>query len=257
MVHPSHEDTVLGDIYLPNRDFPFFLPHKLQPKYANEDRVCAAVLLRPTLPTRWISIPCQQHVTTIRNKYVLCEIKNVSIKRTMKNTGRTILRSVRECEGNRINLHIFCLHTVNYIPKTITQQTRSVRHMECLCFHCRTNGEDEQTCPFHKKPGVRALFVESLKYDLLISHKLKENIYTCTNGPNISRLYVNDLVPDCPEQDDEMQYLSFLKDGSMSLSTEPCVQNRMAQHVRRIIKVCVIPATYTAFTKQQPYQMGK
>ncbi len=62
-VYPSHEDTVLGDIYLPDRDFPFFHPHKLQPKYPNGDRLCAAVLLRPTLPTRWISIPCQQHIT--------------------------------------------------------------------------------------------------------------------------------------------------------------------------------------------------
>ncbi len=75
------------------------------------------------------------------------------------------------------------------------------------------HGEDEQLCPFQDgNPGARALFVERPEDDL--PHKLKESIHKCTNGPNISRLFVNDLVPDCPEQDDEEAYLAFLKDGS-------------------------------------------
>ena len=47
-------------------------------------------------------------------------------------------------------------------------------------------------------------------------YKWKESDYKCRNGPNISNLLVDDLVPDCPEQDDEEKYYTFLKNGSRS-----------------------------------------
>ncbi len=38
--------------------------------------------------------------------------------------------------------------------------------------------------------------------------------YNCLDGPNISAAYRNDLVPDCPKQDDEQTFGEFLKRGS-------------------------------------------
>ncbi len=39
------------------------------------------------------------------------------------------------------------------------------------------------------------------------------NIYNCLDGPNISVAYKNDLVPDCPLQDDEQAFGEFLRQG--------------------------------------------
>ena len=73
------------------------------------------------------------------------------------------------------------------------------------------HGEDEQQCYFIDN-ATRALFVAHNFQDK-VPLKLAE-VYKCTNGPNISRGLVNDLVPDCPEQDDEETYYAFLKNGS-------------------------------------------
>ncbi len=40
------------------------------------------------------------------------------------------------------------------------------------------------------------------------------DIYSCLDGPNIPSAYRNDLVPDCPKQDDEQTFKEFLQNGS-------------------------------------------
>ncbi len=76
------------------------------------------------------------------------------------------------------------------------------------------NGEDEEICFFLGDENENyALFVER-DFMNSASDKLRENNYICKNGPNISQVLLNDLVPDCPEQDDEEKYYAFLKKGS-------------------------------------------
>ncbi len=77
------------------------------------------------------------------------------------------------------------------------------------------NGEDEQICVGLNESPENILFVDGHFKDTT-SDELVEGVYTCKNGPNISHLLVNDLVPDCPEQDDEEKYYAFLKNGSSS-----------------------------------------
>ncbi len=110
----------------------------------------------------------------------------------------------------------------------------SCRGPECLCndlyFSCELggcvpwsrvcdgvsdcpHGEDEQYCNFIDMSNtIRALFVAN-NFQEKVPLKLKKD-YQCTNSPNISQDLVNDLVPDCPEQDDEDNYYAFLKNGS-------------------------------------------
>ncbi len=75
-------------------------------------------------------------------------------------------------------------------------------------------GEDEQQCHFsYIFNATKALFVAHNVPDK--GHlQLKGMDYECKNGFNISHVLVNDLVPDCPEQDDEKTYYDFLKNGS-------------------------------------------
>ncbi len=74
------------------------------------------------------------------------------------------------------------------------------------------NGEDEKICFFlHNKVG-NALFVNG--FTERPSHKLEESYYKCINGSSISQVLVDDLVPDCPKQDDEDKYHAFLRNGS-------------------------------------------
>ncbi len=75
-------------------------------------------------------------------------------------------------------------------------------------------GEDEQRCFFGDESSkMSTLFLGSIgKYKL--QHEPKENMFRCMAGPNISQSLVNDLVPDCPEQDDEAMYYEFLRNGS-------------------------------------------
>ena len=78
------------------------------------------------------------------------------------------------------------------------------------------NGEDEQMCFFLNGNFEHyALFVE-LNYMDKSFYKGEENNYKCNNGPNISHMLLDDLVADCPEQDDEEKYYTFLKNGSRS-----------------------------------------
>ncbi len=78
------------------------------------------------------------------------------------------------------------------------------------------NGEDEQMCLFLQDYSETfGLFVE-LGRSQKSSNKWEKSEYECRNGPNISQVLVNDLVPDCPEQDDEEKYYAFLKNGSRS-----------------------------------------
>ncbi len=75
------------------------------------------------------------------------------------------------------------------------------------------HGEDEQQCYFNDMSNAtRALFVANNFQDKL-PLTLRED-YKCRNGSTISRVLVNDLIPDCSEQDDEEQYYAFLKNGS-------------------------------------------
>ena len=80
-------------------------------------------------------------------------------------------------------------------------------------FDC-PHGEDEEQCHFSDVNAVtRALFIVNNFHE---NDPLKFSVdeYQCKNGPNISHTLVNDLVPDCPEQDDEETYHAFLKNGS-------------------------------------------
>ncbi len=78
------------------------------------------------------------------------------------------------------------------------------------------NGEDEQMCTFlSENSEICTLFV-GLNPTSTSSHKLGKSYYECRNGPNMSQVLVNDLVPDCPEQDDEEKYFAFLRNGSRS-----------------------------------------
>ncbi len=76
------------------------------------------------------------------------------------------------------------------------------------------NGGDEQMCFFLGENSE--IFTQSIERNLIItpSYKLAKTDYECRNGPNISDVLVDDLVPDCPEQDDEESYFAFLKNGS-------------------------------------------
>ncbi len=75
------------------------------------------------------------------------------------------------------------------------------------------HGEDEQQCYISNMPNAtRALFIAN-NFKENVPLKLKED-YKCMNGPDISHDLLNDLVPDCPEQDDEENYYAFLKNGS-------------------------------------------
>ena len=75
------------------------------------------------------------------------------------------------------------------------------------------NGEDEQICGVLNGNSQNILFAETHFRDKAWG-QLEEGRYTCRNGPNISHVLVDDLVPDCPEQDDEEIYYTFLKNGS-------------------------------------------
>ncbi len=77
------------------------------------------------------------------------------------------------------------------------------------------NGEDEQICGVLDK-YVENIFMAETHFRDKAWEELGEGIYKCKNGPNISRVLVDDLVPDCPEQDDEEIYYTFLKNGSSS-----------------------------------------
>ena len=77
------------------------------------------------------------------------------------------------------------------------------------------SGEDEKICFFGNKTEKYAFFVEG-GFTNIPSHEREESYYKCTNGPNIPHVLVDDLVPDCPEQDDEHRYYAFLKNGSRS-----------------------------------------
>ena len=75
-------------------------------------------------------------------------------------------------------------------------------------------GEDELQCGFSDMSNVtRALFLEHNFQDKVPLNS-KAGDYKCINGSNISHVLVNDLIPDCPEQDDEETYYKFLKNGS-------------------------------------------
>ena len=98
------------------------------------------------------------------------------------------------------------------------------------------NGEDEQIC-FFVTSNSEHRFIErelSDKPSYISTHS--DYLYQCANGPNISRVLVDDLVPDCPEQDDEEQYHSFLNNGSSTMffpdeilckepNATPCTKN--------------------------------
>ena len=73
------------------------------------------------------------------------------------------------------------------------------------------NGEDEQICDGLKEHCENILFEKRHFGRNKTWDELEEGIYICKNGPNISHVLVNDLVPDCPDQDDEKQYYAFLK----------------------------------------------
>ncbi len=75
------------------------------------------------------------------------------------------------------------------------------------------NGEDEQICGVLNANAESIFFVQTHFRDN-VSGKMEEGRYTCKNGPSISHVLVDDLVPDCPEQDDEEIYYTFLKNGS-------------------------------------------
>ncbi len=80
-------------------------------------------------------------------------------------------------------------------------------------FDCN-HGEDEYQCYFIDMSNTtRALFVANNFKDRL-PLRLKRGGYTCVNGSTIRHTLVNDLVPDCPNQDDEEMYQIFLKNGS-------------------------------------------
>ncbi len=112
----------------------------------------------------------------------------------------------------------------------------SCRSPECLCnelyFSCELggcvpwskvcnalpdcpDGEDEKICAFLDANSENyALFVGGNFIDKSL-HKWKAiSDYKCINGSNISQFLVDDLIPDCPEQDDEKTYYAFLKNGS-------------------------------------------
>ncbi len=97
---------------------------------------------------------------------------------------------------------------------------------ECVChnvyFQCRLGGcvpwsrvcdgvtdcahsEDEEFCSLHVKNTYGNSTASAVFWN---------NTYQCMDGTNISRLLVNDLIPDCPTQDDERLYADFLKNGS-------------------------------------------
>ncbi len=78
-----------------------------------------------------------------------------------------------------------------------------------------SNGEDEQICGVLNENSENVFFTETHFRDKAWE-ELEEDRYICKNGPNISRVLVDDLVPDCPEQDDEEIYYTFLKNGSGS-----------------------------------------
>ncbi len=98
---------------------------------------------------------------------------------------------------------------------------------ECVCnqlyFHCELggcvpwsrvcNGLSNGLSDLDDRSENYALFVENNFTDKP-PHKWKESHYKCINGPNISQVLVDDLVADCPEQDDEEAYYAFLKNGS-------------------------------------------
>ncbi len=108
---------------------------------------------------------------------------------------------------------------------------------ECVCnelyFHCELggcvpwsrvcnalldcpNGEDENMCSFLADQSEKyVMFLQSDSTEK-IPQKWQENNYTCINGPNISQGLADDLVPDCPQQDDEKTYYAFLRNGSRS-----------------------------------------
>ncbi len=76
------------------------------------------------------------------------------------------------------------------------------------------NAEDEKLCSFITEESENyLLFVES-NFAQKPPHRRKKGGYKCIHGPNISHALVDDLVPDCPEQDDERSYYAFLKNGS-------------------------------------------
>ncbi len=78
------------------------------------------------------------------------------------------------------------------------------------------NEEDEQICNGLEEYSENILVEERHFRRSKTSSELEENTYACKNGPTISHALVNDLVPHCPEQDDEEQYYDFLKNGSSS-----------------------------------------
>ncbi len=86
----------------------------------------------------------------------------------------------------------------------------------CNEFPDCPNGEDEQTCAFLSENSEILTLFRDFKLMDMSSYKWKESNYACRNGPNISQVLVDDLVPDCPEQEDEEKYYTFLKNGSRS-----------------------------------------
>ncbi len=159
---------------------------------------------------------------------------------TMCNDGTCIL-SHYVCDGradcpdasDEVECSHVCSVSVNY--NTNFNCFFSCIGAECVCndlyFPCALGGcvpwsrvcdgvrdcphsEDEQQCYDSDMPKVKHALLIANNFQEKIPAKLKESDYKCINGSNISRVLVNDLVPDCPEQDDEEAYNAFLKNGS-------------------------------------------
>ena len=130
----------------------------------------------------------------------------------------------------------------------------------CDGVHDCPQGDDEERCYFTEMDAVtRALFIAH-NFNEDVSLKLKVDDYQCINGSNISHTLVNDLVADCPEQDDEETYYAFLKNGSRTdffnenvlckqSDTTTCVKNYRGvcypRHLHCINEVVNSPNTHT------------
>ncbi len=155
-----------------------------------------------------------------------------------------------------------CSHVCSYSENINLNCFTSCKGPECVCtdlyFPCVLggcvpwsrvcdgvldcpHGEDEQKCYFSDMGNAtRALFVANNLHDN-VPITPKGFDYTCINGSNISHVRVNDLVPDCPEQDDEETYYAFLKNGSRTdFFTERilCIESDATICVKNYKDVC-------------------
>ncbi len=116
------------------------------------------------------------------------------------------------------------------------------------------HGEDEHQCHFTDMSNATTALFVAHNFQENFPLKLEGDDYKCINGSNISHVLVNDLIPDCPEQDDEETYYDFLKNGSRTdffpdsvLCNEPdattCVKNFRGVCYPRYLH-CIYEAKY-------------